>query len=69
MFPYIIAICPPPLSFLSDDDGNYYLVTPVEKLKIEVEDAPFFIISMEKIISNGDTYSWTLINGTFEITR
>ena len=35
-----------------DDDGNYYLVTPVEKLKIEVEDVPFFIISMEKIISN-----------------
>jgi len=31
-----------------DSDGNFYLVTPVEKLKIEVEDAPFFIISMEK---------------------
>ena len=31
-----------------DSDGNFYLVTPVEKLKIKVEDAPFFIVSMEK---------------------
>ena len=26
-----------------DEDGNYYLVTPVEKIKIEVEDKPFVI--------------------------
>ncbi|GAB4348157.1 MAG: DUF1285 domain-containing protein [Gammaproteobacteria bacterium] len=30
-----------------DPDGCYYLVTPVEKLKIEVEDAPFIAIAME----------------------
>ena len=29
-----------------DSDGHYYLVTPVEKVRIEVEDAPFIAISM-----------------------
>ena len=29
-----------------DDDGKYYLVTPVEKCGIEVEDAPFVAIRM-----------------------
>jgi uncharacterized protein len=29
-----------------DDDGKYYLVTPVEKCGIEVEDAPFLAIRM-----------------------
>lgn len=29
-----------------DDDGVYYLVTPVEKCSIEVEDAPFVAIRM-----------------------
>ena len=53
-----------------DDDGNYYLVTPVEKLKIEVEDAPFFIISMEKITSNGDTgyYFYTNTHEKIELS-
>ena len=32
------------------DDGAYYLVTPAEKLRITVEDAPFLAIGME---SNG----------------
>ena len=27
-------------------DGHYYLVTPVEKLGIKVEDAPFLVIRM-----------------------
>ena len=27
-----------------DDDGYYYLVTPVEKIKLEVEDKPFLIV-------------------------
>lgn len=30
-----------------EDDGGYYLVTPVEKCKIVVEDAPFIIILMD----------------------
>lgn len=29
-----------------DDDGNYYLVTPVEKIGITVEDAPFVAVEM-----------------------
>lgn len=29
-----------------DDDGAYYLVTPVEKLRITVEDAPFVAVEM-----------------------
>ena len=31
-----------------DDDGCYYLVTPVEKIKIEVEDKPFVITTFNK---------------------
>jgi len=30
-----------------DDDGCYYLVTPVEKWRIEVEDAPFVAVVVE----------------------
>ena len=30
-----------------EDDGEHYLVTPVEKLRIEVEDAPFMVVQME----------------------
>jgi hypothetical protein len=31
-----------------DNDGYYYLVTPVEKIKIEVEDKPFLITTFNK---------------------
>ncbi|MBE8190968.1 MAG: DUF1285 domain-containing protein [Alphaproteobacteria bacterium] len=31
-----------------DDDGEHYLVTPVEKIRIEVEDAPFVAILMHR---------------------
>ena len=30
-----------------DSDGEYYLVTPVEKVRIQVEDTPFLIVSMD----------------------
>ncbi len=30
-----------------DDDGEYYLVTPAEKLRIVVEDAPFSAVALE----------------------
>src|SRR5262245_37295376 len=29
------------------EDGKYYLVTPVEKVSVEVEDAPFLAVGME----------------------
>ena len=31
-----------------DEDGEHYLVTPVEKLRIDVEDAPFVVVEMEE---------------------
>ena len=37
-----------------DDDGETYLVTPVEKLRIRVEDAPFIAVGME-IEGEGDS--------------
>lgn len=30
-----------------DNDGEYYLVTPVEKMRIQVEDAPFIAIDVD----------------------
>jgi hypothetical protein len=30
-----------------DDDGKYYLVTPVEKVGIRVDDAPFVVVDMD----------------------
>lgn len=37
-----------------DDDGEYYLVTPVEKIRIEVEERPFLIIDYQIIEDNED---------------
>ena len=34
-------------TFLRVDDGEHYLVTPAEKLKIRVDDAPFIATDME----------------------
>ena len=36
-----------------DDDGVFYLVTPVEKCSVEVDDAPFVAVRM-KITGKGD---------------
>ena len=36
-----------------DEDGDYYLVTPVEKVRIQVEDAPFVAVSLKKIDESG----------------
>jgi hypothetical protein len=37
-----------------DDDGCFYLVTPVEKWRIQVEAAPFIAIAVEKDESEGE---------------
>ena len=37
-----------------DDDGKTYLVTPVEKIEITVEDAPFLAVEMSKTGSGDD---------------
>jgi len=36
-----------------DDDGHYYLVTPVEKVRIKVDDVPFVAVSMNKVKAEG----------------
>jgi hypothetical protein len=36
-----------------DDDGYYYLVTPVEKVRIKVDDVPFVAVSMNKTEDEG----------------
>ncbi|MCJ8519378.1 hypothetical protein ABID21_002405 [Pseudorhizobium tarimense] len=36
-----------------DEDGKTYLVTPVEKVRIEVEDAPFLAVEMNVSGQNG----------------
>jgi hypothetical protein len=37
-------------SILRLDEEGYFLVTPVEKLRIEVEDAPFTVVSMQRLV-------------------
>ncbi len=37
-----------------EEDGRYYLVTPVEKVVIEVEDAPFLAVAMERTGKGND---------------
>lgn len=39
-----------------DDDGYYYLVTPVEKVRIRVEDAPFLATQVERHEEAGVAY-------------
>lgn len=38
-----------------DEDGKTYLVTPVEKIGIRVEDAPFLAVEMSVSHENGDS--------------
>lgn len=43
-----------------DDDDCYYLVTPVEKVRIKVEDAPFVIVQADvQSGDNGQEYRFT----------
>ena len=41
-------------SVLKREDGKYYLVTPVEKLGIRVEDAPFVAVDVDIFDQDGD---------------
>jgi len=40
---------------LRREQNDYYLVTPAEKLRIQVEDAPFVAVLVEQINDNGTT--------------
>lgn len=37
-----------------EDDGEYYLLTPVEKWRIKVEDAALLVIDMDIVVEKGD---------------
>ena len=41
-------------SILKKEGEDYFLVTPVEKWQIDVEDTPFFVTEVEIIESNGE---------------
>ena len=43
-----------------DEDGEYYLVTPVEKVRIRVDDAPFVAIAVE-VEGDGDQRQLTFV--------
>ncbi len=45
-----------------DDDGHYYLVTPVEKLRIQVEDCPFVAQLLEVEGSGREQKLWFTSN-------
>ncbi|MFU8926484.1 DUF1285 domain-containing protein [Acinetobacter puyangensis] len=38
------------------EEGHYYLKTPVEKIKIQVEDAPLLVTQVDQIEIDGQTY-------------
>lgn len=49
-----------------DSDGEYYLVTPVEKVRIRVEDCPFTAIAME-VVGEGESQSLHFETNTGEV--
>ena len=51
-----------------DDDGHYYLVTPVEKVRIKVDDVPFVAVSMNKIKEEGVNCLSFMTNVQDEVT-
>jgi len=51
-----------------DDDGHYYLVTPVEKVRIKVDDVPFVAVSMNKIEDEGVSFLSFTTNVQDEVT-
>src|SRR5215471_7171481 len=40
-------------TILKREDGKYFLVTPVEKVGIRVDDAPFLAVEMQKMSDEG----------------
>ena len=48
-------------SILWFENGQHYLVTPVEKLSIDVEDTPFLIHQMERVDN-----TWVAVTNTHE---
>jgi hypothetical protein len=42
-------------SILKKENEEYFLVTPVEKMRIQVEDAPFLVIALQAQIKDGQS--------------
>ncbi|MBC7750476.1 MAG: DUF1285 domain-containing protein [Candidatus Saccharibacteria bacterium] len=41
---------------VDDDSDRYYLKTPVEKIQIQVEDAPLLVVDVTQVVDDGLTY-------------
>ncbi len=54
-----------------ESDNSYYLVTPVEKVRIQVEDAPFVAVAITKEQSEGmNTVTfWTNLNDEIVLSK
>ena len=39
-----------------DEDNEYYLVTPAERVRIRVEDAPFLAVLVDRVEEGGESY-------------
>lgn len=50
-----------------EDDGEYYLVTPVEKWRISVEDLPLFIVDIENTADLSRVAVKTNVDEWFEL--
>jgi len=51
-----------------DDDGRHYLVTPVEKVDVEVADAPFLAVEME-VTGGGPSQVLTFRTNVDDVVR
>jgi hypothetical protein len=49
-------------SVLKFDEGRYYLVTPVEKVEIQVEEFPFIVVGLEQVSDR-----WFMTNNLGEV--
>ncbi len=58
-------------SILIKENNNYFLITPVEKVGIKVDDAPFIANDFEKIVENNKSYLvfFTNIDETIILSR
>ena len=54
-----------------ESDNSYYLVTPVEKVRIQVEDAPFVAVAITKEQSEGmkTVTFWTNLNDEIVLSK
>lgn len=54
-------------SVLKKEQGNYFLVTPIEKVKITVADVPFIITQWHRDLHNGQIICTTATADTFRL--